>query len=415
MQRDRVLLPLALYVDVPELPADPAAAEGCRPPRWRGCSGVPAASGSSTPPSTFGPARCPQCRCRHTDRPRAASAVSACPRRPECRRCPPRWRPSSTSARRRPSSVTARAARDPARPRPTATSHCSIGCGRIMPGATRPRLDALAQRIDPGPAWDDLVLPAGGADGAAAPDRRPGRPAQHRLRHLGLRRADEPRPRHHRPVRRCRAAPARRWRPRCSPASCGSTSTGSTCRPVVSKYIGETEKNLRRVFDAAEAGGASCSSTRPTRCSASAPRSTTATTATPTSRSTTCCSGWRPTAASPSSPRTCERARRRVPAPAALRRRVPVPRRRRPSPHLGARLPDRRGSVDGIDHGLLSRLELSGGNIRSIALNAAFLAAAGSSSPSTCYVLRAAAREYTKLAKPISAAEFGGWVTVARA
>ena len=41
---------------------------------------------------------------------------------------------------------------------------------------------------------------------------------------------------------------------------------------VVSKYIGETEKNLRRVFDAAEAGGRCCSSTRPTRSSANAAR-----------------------------------------------------------------------------------------------------------------------------------------------
>ena len=47
-----------------------------------------------------------------------------------------------------------------------------------------------------------------------------------------------------------------------------------------------------------------CSSTRPTRCSASAARSRTVTTATPTSRSTTCCSGWRPTAAWRSWPRT---------------------------------------------------------------------------------------------------------------
>ena len=35
-----------------------------------------------------------------------------------------------------------------------------------------------------------------------------------------------------------------------------STSTASTSSAVVSKYIGETEKNLRRVFDAAEDGGA---------------------------------------------------------------------------------------------------------------------------------------------------------------
>ena len=41
---------------------------------------------------------------------------------------------------------------------------------------------------------------------------------------------------------------------------------------VVSKYIGETEKNLARVFDMRrERQAGSCSSTRPTRCSASAP------------------------------------------------------------------------------------------------------------------------------------------------
>ena len=60
---------------------------------------------------------------------------------------------------------------------------------------------------------------------------------------------------------------------------------------VVSKYIGETEKNLERIFDAAEAARRrSCSSTKPTRCSASAPRSRTRTTATPTSRWPICCS-----------------------------------------------------------------------------------------------------------------------------
>ena len=41
---------------------------------------------------------------------------------------------------------------------------------------------------------------------------------------------------------------------------------------VVSKYIGETEKNLRQIFDAAEAGGASCCSMKPMRCSASVAR-----------------------------------------------------------------------------------------------------------------------------------------------
>ena len=61
---------------------------------------------------------------------------------------------------------------------------------------------------------------------------------------------------------------------------------------VVDKYVGETEKNLERIFT--EAGGrqrACCSSTRPTRSSASAARCATPTTATPTSRAPTCCSG----------------------------------------------------------------------------------------------------------------------------
>ena len=40
----------------------------------------------------------------------------------------------------------------------------------------------------------------------------------------------------------------------------------------MSKYIGETEKNLRRVFDAAEEAARSCSSTKPTRSSASGAR-----------------------------------------------------------------------------------------------------------------------------------------------
>ena len=51
------------------------------------------------------------------------------------------------------------------------------------------------------------------------------------------------------------AAPARPWPPRCSRASFGSISIASILSSVVSKYIGETEKNLKKVFDAAEEGG----------------------------------------------------------------------------------------------------------------------------------------------------------------
>ena len=105
-------------------------------------------------------------------------------------------------------------------------------------------------------------------------------------RGLGVTRAVRRRQRH-------RQDDGRRGR---SPTSSAWTCIAIDLSQVVSKYIGETEKNLRRVFDAADAAARCCCSTRPTRCSASAARSGTATTATPTSRSATCCSGWRPTA-----------------------------------------------------------------------------------------------------------------------
>jgi ATP-dependent 26S proteasome regulatory subunit len=60
-----------------------------------------------------------------------------------------------------------------------------------------------------------------------------------------------------------------------------------------------------------------------------------------------------------------------------------------------------------LELAFLSRLDLSGGNIKSIALNAAFLAAADQGPIGMANVMRAAAREYSKLSKPISAAEFG--------
>ena len=64
-------------------------------------------------------------------------------------------------------------------------------------------------------------------------------------------------------------------------------------------------------------------------------------------------------------------------------------------------------AVEGLEPSLLSRLDLSGGNIKSVAINAAFLAAAANVPIGMAHVARAAAREYVKLSKPISEAEFG--------
>ncbi|MBI3796015.1 MAG: ATP-binding protein [Deltaproteobacteria bacterium] len=60
-----------------------------------------------------------------------------------------------------------------------------------------------------------------------------------------------------------------------------------------------------------------------------------------------------------------------------------------------------------LDLTALSRLEISGGNIRNIALNAAFLAAGESTSIRMEHVLHAAYREYVKIDKLLTEAEFG--------
>jgi SpoVK/Ycf46/Vps4 family AAA+-type ATPase len=62
--------------------------------------------------------------------------------------------------------------------------------------------------------------------------------------------------------------------------------------------------------------------------------------------------------------------------------------------------------TEGLDYDRLARLNLTGGSIHNIALNAAFLAAQGNT-PVTMVLLLAAARtEMRKLARPVSEADF---------
>jgi len=63
--------------------------------------------------------------------------------------------------------------------------------------------------------------------------------------------------------------------------------------------------------------------------------------------------------------------------------------------------------LDSLDLDALARLEISGGNIRNIALNAAFLAAGQKSTIGMRDVLHAARREYAKIDKMLTEAEFG--------
>jgi len=60
-----------------------------------------------------------------------------------------------------------------------------------------------------------------------------------------------------------------------------------------------------------------------------------------------------------------------------------------------------------LDLTALARLEISGGNIRNIALNAAFLAAGAGVNIQMEHVLHAARREYAKIDKLLTEAEFG--------
>jgi hypothetical protein len=62
-----------------------------------------------------------------------------------------------------------------------------------------------------------------------------------------------------------------------------------------------------------------------------------------------------------------------------------------------------------LNHALLARLNIPGGNIRSIALNAAFLAAEDGTPVRMAHLRHAAQNEYAKLEKPLTSSELAGW------
>jgi hypothetical protein len=65
--------------------------------------------------------------------------------------------------------------------------------------------------------------------------------------------------------------------------------------------------------------------------------------------------------------------------------------------------------TEGLDLERLAKLNIAGGNIRNIALNAAFLAADASEPVRMGHLLRAARGEYAKLERPLTEVEMGGW------
>ena len=66
--------------------------------------------------------------------------------------------------------------------------------------------------------------------------------------------------------------------------------------------------------------------------------------------------------------------------------------------------------IDNLDFKKLAKLNVTGGNIRNIAMNAAFLAAQAQESVQMKHILQAAKSEYVKLERPLTDTEIKGWV-----
>jgi hypothetical protein len=183
---------------------------------------------------------------------------------------------------------------------------------------------------------------------------------------------------------------------------------------VVSKYVGETEKNLRRVFDAAESSGSILLFDE-----ADALFGTRTEVRDSHDRYANLEINYLLQAMEDYAGLAILATNRRAALDGAFVRRLrfivefpfPDAEARR---QIWERVFPAAAELDAIDFAFLARLELPGGSIRAIAINAAFLAAADDGPIRMAHIVRASAREYTKLARPIGAAEFGEWLAVAR-
>jgi len=77
---------------------------------------------------------------------------------------------------------------------------------------------------------------------------------------------------------------------------------------------------------------------------------------------------------------------------------------------IWARIFPRKLPTHGLDVGKLARLSVAGGNIRNIAVNAAFGAARDDSPLTMRHLLEAARAEFVKLEKALPASEVEEWV-----
>jgi SpoVK/Ycf46/Vps4 family AAA+-type ATPase len=178
---------------------------------------------------------------------------------------------------------------------------------------------------------------------------------------------------------------------------------------VVSKYIGETEKNLRRIFDAAEEGGAillfdeaDALFGKRSEVKDSHDRYANIEVSYLLQRM----EAYRGLAILTTNLKSAldtaflRRIRFIVqfPFPDATQRQ-----------QIWERIFPRTTPTDGLDYSRLAQLSVAGGNIRNIALNAAFLAAGADGPIRMEHLLQAARNEYAKLERTLTDAEIRGW------
>jgi SpoVK/Ycf46/Vps4 family AAA+-type ATPase len=271
---------------------------------------------------------------------------------------------------------------------------------------TNTRMDELAQRIEPAATWDDLVLPQRALETLkqlAVHVRQRARVygtwgfARKGARGLGI-----------------------------SALFAGPSGTGKTMAAevlagelqldlyrvdlsrVVSKYIGETEKNLRRIFDAAESGSAillfdeaDALFGKRSEVKDSHDRYANVEISYLLQRME-CYRGLAILTTNMKNALDTAFLRR-------IRFVVPFP---FPDEvqrtQIWERIFPTTTPTENLDRAKLARLNVSGGNIRSIAMNAAFLAAEDGTGITMHHLFRAAQTEYLKLEKPLTEAEVGG-------
>ena len=276
-----------------------------------------------------------------------------------------------------------------------------------LPGAVAPRLESLARRIISTATWDDLVLPE--------PQRRI-------LRQVAIHVRQQAKvyeqwgfaSRYGRGLGICLLATG--------PSGTGKTMAAEVLAnelrldlyhidlsQVVSKYIGETEKNLGRLFDAAQGGGAillfdeaDALFGKRSEVKDSHDRYANLEISYLLQRM----EDFRGLVILTTNMKEA--------LDSAFLRRIrfviqfPFPDAAHRCRDLAPRLS--RGDANGGDRpGASGRLNLSGGNIRSIAMNAAFLAAEAGEPVRMAHLAAATRAEYLKLEKPLSESEVGAW------